>query len=185
MNIRTCLVVCFCAVASLSALPVLAAPSSLIVVEDRGGISALPYYQRLNLLPSGAGPTPSRSPSQPSETPLPQKHRPSEADMLPVRSTLLTSGEVTRRVIQAPALSPIFLVGDDERSRAWLRQRLSALRDLDAIGLVVNIESPAALDALRRLAPGLTLVPTPGDDLARRLNLRHYPALVTATGIEQ
>ena len=53
------------------------------------------------------------------------------------------------------------------------------------MGLVVNVESMAALTALRRLAPGLTLAPASGDDLAHRLGLRHYPVLITATGVEQ
>ncbi|KJS66071.1 MAG: hypothetical protein JL55_37630, partial [Pseudomonas sp. BICA1-14] len=75
--------------------------------------------------------------------------------------------------------------GDDARSRAWLRQRHAALRELGAVGLVVNVESTAALVDLRRLAPGLTLAPASGDDLAQRLGLHHYPVLITATGIEQ
>ena len=49
----------------------------------------------------------------------------------------------------------------------------------------VNVESMAALTALRRLAPGLILSPASGDDLAQRLGLRHYPVLITATGVEQ
>ena len=40
-------------------------------------------------------------------------------------------------------------------------------------------------DLLRRLAPGLTLSPASGDDLAQRLGLRHYPVLITSTGVEQ
>ena len=105
--------------------------------------------------------------------------------MLPVRSTLLTPGTVERRVIEAPGLRPLFLVGDDERSRAWLRQRVEVLRELGAVGLVVNAESQVALDALRRLAPELILSPVSADDLAQRLGIRHYPVLITATGIEQ
>ena len=101
------------------------------------------------------------------------------------RSASLSPGDVTRRVIHAPGLTPLFLVGDDDRSRAWLRQRAQALRDLGAVGLVVQVESPQALAALRALAPGLTLAPVSGDELAQRLGLRHYPVLVTATGIEQ
>jgi len=88
-------------------------------------------------------------------------------------------------VIQAPGLQPLFLVGDDDRSRAWLRQRVDTLRELNAFGLVVNVESQVALDALRRLAPGLILSPVAADDLAGRLGIRHYPVLITATGIEQ
>jgi integrating conjugative element protein (TIGR03765 family) len=105
--------------------------------------------------------------------------------MLPVRSTLLTPGAVERRDIEAPGLRPLFLVGDDERSRTWLRQRLDRLSELNAVGLVVNVGSSAALDELRRLAPGLTLSPGSGDDMAQRLGLKHYPVLITATRVEQ
>ncbi|MDO9600370.1 MAG: integrating conjugative element protein [Azoarcus sp.] len=151
----------------------------LIVVEDRGGASALPYYQPLNPQPDRATP--------PAPMPLPHVGSPGDAEaaMLPVRSTQLSPGDVPRRVIRAPGLTPLFLIGDDERSRTWLRQRQPALRELQAAGLVVNVESMAALAALRRLAPGLTLSPASGDDLAQRLGLRHYPVLITAAGIEQ
>jgi integrating conjugative element protein (TIGR03765 family) len=179
MNTRTHLILSV--LPSLSALAALAAPPSLIVVEDRGGVSALPYYQALNPQPN----TPRETPVLPLVAPPAPAGRGSDTDVLPIRSTLLTPGEVTRRVIQAPGLSPIFLIGDDERSRAWLHQRINTLLKLGAIGLVVNVESATALDALRRLAPGLTLASTPGDDLAQRLRLQHYPALITATGIEQ
>lgn len=104
--------------------------------------------------------------------------------MLPVRSARLTTGDEPRRVIRAPGLLPLFLVGDDDRSRAWLRQRRAALQELRAVGLVVNVATPEALVALRRLAPGLMLSPISGDDLAQRLGIRHYPVLITATGIE-
>jgi hypothetical protein len=58
------------------------------------------------------------------------------------------------------------------------------IREQHAVGLVANVASIAALDQLRRLAPDLTLSPVSGDDLARRLGLRHYPVLISATGIE-
>ena len=151
----------------------------LIVVEDRGGDSALPYYRPLNPQPDQATP--------PAPMPVPRVGNAADAEaaMLPVRSTQLSPGEVQRRVIRAPGLTALFLIGDDERSRAWLLQRQATLRELQAVGLVVNVESMAALTALRRLAPGLTLSPASGDDLAQRLGLRHYPVLITATGVEQ
>ena len=48
--------------------------------------------------------------------------------MLPVRLTQLSPGEVQRRVIRRRDLTALFLIGDDERSRAWLRQRQAALQ---------------------------------------------------------
>lgn len=152
----------------------------LIVVEDHGGVSALPYYEALS-------PPPKQDQQflPPLQLPTPPGRAYSEADMLPVRSERLSPGDVPRRVIQAPGLTPLFLIGDDDRSRAWLRKRGPALRDRNAIGLVVNVETIEALASLRQLVGGLTLAPVSGDDLASRIGLTHYPVLITATGIEQ
>ncbi|VFR23838.1 hypothetical protein ANDA3_1230 [plant metagenome] len=151
----------------------------LIVVQDRGGASALPYYQALNLQPRQHAAQP------PIPIPSVSLNPASEADMLPVRSPALTPGAVARRVIEAPGLQPFFLIGDDATSHAWLRQHAAALREHEAVGLVVNVETAQALAQLRALAPGLSLAPVAADELAERLGLRHYPALITATGIEQ
>ncbi|MHB0816772.1 integrating conjugative element protein [Stutzerimonas nitrititolerans] len=164
---------------SLPWLPVIAQAGALIIVEDRGGASALPYYEALNLQPRADVSAPH------IEIPRPPAKAFNEANMLPVRSMRLSPGDVARRVIEAPGLPPLFLVGDDERSRAWLRQRSPRLHELDAVGLVVNITSVESLAALRALVPGLSLSPVAGDDLAERLGLHHYPVLITATGIEQ
>lgn len=164
---------------SLPWLPVLAQADALIVVEDRGGTSALPYYEALNLQPRAGASAPL------IEIPHPPVEAVNEASMLPVRSMQLSPGVVARRVIEAPGLPPFFLVGDDQHSRAWLQQRALRLRELGAVGLVVNITSAETLAALRALVPGLPLSPVAGDDLAERLGLRHYPVLITATGIEQ
>ncbi|MGF6094925.1 integrating conjugative element protein [Pseudomonas sp. 18175] len=108
-----------------------------------------------------------------------------EATLLPIRSPSLRPGPVEPRVNNLPGITALFLIGDDPRSHAWLQQRLPELQRLGAAGLVVNIESAAALQALRDRAPGLSLTPVPGDDLAQRLGLNRYPVLITATAIEQ
>ena len=81
----------------------------LIVVEDRGGASALPYYQPLNPQPDDT--------ARPAPLPRPRVGNAADAEaaMLPVRSTQLSPGEVRRRVIRAPGLTALFLIGDDER----------------------------------------------------------------------
>lgn len=168
----------------LAAMPLmLHAAEPLIVVADRGGASALPYYEALNPQPRGPdGNGAARSPISRSEVPVAPV---SEAAMLPVRSARLTPGTVTRRAIEAPGLRPFVVVGDDEASQAWLHRHAAALRERGAAGLAVNVETAQALARLRALVPGVPLAPVAGDDLAERLGLRHYPALITATGIEQ
>ncbi|WAH56633.1 integrating conjugative element protein [Pseudomonas silvicola] len=165
----------------LAALPLASwAAEPLTVVEDRGGTSALPYYEALNLRPRGDGPARSLIPTpQVPATPA------DEAAMLPVRSAKLTPGTVARRVIEAPGLRPFVVIGDDEASQVWLRRHAASLRERGAVGLVVNVETVQALARLRALVPGVPLASVAGDDLAERLGLRHYPALITATGIEQ
>jgi integrating conjugative element protein (TIGR03765 family) len=156
------------------------AGDQMIVVEDRGAASALPYYEALNLQPrinsAVRPPIPTiQIPAVPAD----------EAAMLPVRSTKLTPGNVSRRVIKAPGLRPFVVVGDDKTSQDWLRRHAASLQERSAVGLVVNVETVQALARLRALAPGVPMVPVTGDDLAERLYLRHYPALITATSIEQ
>ncbi|GFE79166.1 hypothetical protein GCM10011487_11660 [Steroidobacter agaridevorans] len=169
-------------VGAIVTAPALPDGQELIVVDDLGGASALPYYRALNLqsrkpFPSLVDPTSVRTPSAST--------RYSEADLLPVRSARLTPGSIAPRAINVPGLTPLFLIGDDDRSRAWLRARLPKLRALRALGWVVNVNSAEALASLRELAPGLTLAPISGDDLGARLGLHYYPVLITPTGIEQ
>lgn len=149
--------------------------SPLIVVEDLGGSPTAPYYDAL---------APVEQPPSPGQSSMPPRGY-SEADMLPVHSPRLTPGIVDKHRIEAPGLTPLFLIGDDDRSRAWLSQRLPMLQRSAAVGLVVNVETKNALQSLRALAPGLELVPAAGDDLAHRLGLSHYPVLITSTGVEQ
>jgi len=163
------------------ALHASAAETDLIVVHDGGGASALPYYRALKL--KSREPTHS-APRPLLDVPRPPNRRYSEKDLLPVRSPRLTPGTATKRAIHVPGLTPIFLIGDDSRSRAWLQANARKLHVLGAIGFVVQVESEEALQSLRLLVPDLTLVPTSGDELAERLGIEHYPVLITAMAVE-
>jgi integrating conjugative element protein (TIGR03765 family) len=166
----------------LGIFPLLAAADTpLIVVHDAGGVSALPYYRALNLKPPD-GSNSANVPEATASTPPRGRYR--EADLLPVRSKRLTPGPAAHHAIRAPGLTPIFLLGDDARSREWLRTHAEKLRALHAVGFVVQVDSESALQRLRQLAPDLTLTPASGEDLAQRLGLTHYPVLLTATAIE-
>jgi integrating conjugative element protein (TIGR03765 family) len=152
----------------------------LIVVADKGGTAAQPYYEAIDLVADEAGPRASPAPqgdARPSAG--------SELDMLPVRSLPLSPGKVSRRMVQAPGLRPIFLIGDDDLSKAWLRARLPLLRQIKATGFVVDVSTAPALQALRQMAGGLELVPASGVDLAQRMQIKHYPVLITSSSIEQ
>ncbi|ERU51663.1 integrating conjugative element protein [Pseudomonas aeruginosa] len=146
--------------------------AGLIVVEDLGGASALPYYQGLDSQPSAAAPGPGDLGVRGSGA-------------FPVHSARLSPGQVQGRAINAPGLQPLFLVGDDTLSRIWLKERGNELRGLQAVGLAVNVASEARLTEIRAWGKGLQILPAPADDLVDRLGLQHYPALITSTAIQQ
>ncbi|MGL4712542.1 MAG: integrating conjugative element protein [Shewanella sp.] len=176
-------VIVFALLMSNMILPVHAQTSSLpnaqklIVVEDKGGVSAMPYYEAIGLTPEP------NSVSSPRKMPSAQPV--SIESMLPVRSENLSPGSVAARAIQAPGLRPIFIIGYDALSKQWLQQRGEVLIRLNAVGLVVNVDTIHELQQLQQLIPGLMLTPVSGDDIAKRLNFSHYPVLITPTGIEQ
>ncbi|MCC8458705.1 integrating conjugative element protein, partial [Photorhabdus aegyptia] len=108
-----------------------------------------------------------------------------EGGMLPVETPELSPGPVDARPLQLPGMGALFMIGDDARSKQWLKKNLVGLRKKQAVGLLVSVRDKAQLDELRQLAEGLVLAPASGSDLARRLNLRHYPVLITDTGLTQ
>lgn len=105
--------------------------------------------------------------------------------VLPVHSAHLTPGDVPRRALNLPGITPLFLVGQDPASLAWLSQHAQALQDLSASGLAVEVADAQALRRIQAAAPELSIWPVSGDDIAKRLELEHYPVLILPTGLEQ
>ncbi|KGM78205.1 hypothetical protein EL79_2745 [Escherichia coli] len=95
----------------------------------------------------------------------------------------MTPGEVTPRPLQLPGIGALFLVGDDALSRQWLQANAAALRERQAVGMVVSVADENSLRTLRELASGVMMVPSSGSALARRLQLNHWPVLITDSGI--
>jgi integrating conjugative element protein (TIGR03765 family) len=87
--------------------------------------------------------------------------------------------------LKLPGFTPLFLVGQDPASLKWLAQHAQSLQDLGASGLAVEVADAQALRRIQAAAPGLDIWPVSGDDIAERLELQHYPVLITPTGLEQ
>lgn len=134
-------------------------------------VPAEPYFRGITL--EGAHPA------------VAPEHRPA-VSRWPLRSPLLSPGTVEPASFSGSVLFslPVFVVGGDERSLAWLRRRRDTLRAAGAIGYVVEVPDQAAWDQLQTVAEGLPLFAMSGDALARELGLRHYPALLSRRGIE-
>jgi integrating conjugative element protein (TIGR03765 family) len=101
----------------------------------------------------------------------------------------LTPGPVSVQPLTLPNAGtisqPFFLIGSDPWSRQWLVDHRDQLRALNAVGMLVQAESVADLEAMAALADGLPVLPAPGDDIARALGIRHIPVLISRHGIEQ
>jgi integrating conjugative element protein (TIGR03765 family) len=80
---------------------------------------------------------------------------------------------------------PLFLVGADEFSLNWLREHRERLMHIGAVGLIVQADSDADIEAVRAVAGKLQLAAGSGAMLARHFGITHYPVLIGPEWIEQ
>jgi integrating conjugative element protein (TIGR03765 family) len=105
---------------------------------------------------------------------------------LPVKTPALSPGKVESRRIDRPYLErPVFIVGADGLSLRWLAVHQARLKQHQAIGIAVNVDTAEHLQQLQQAAGGLVIYPLAGDALAEQLDLTHYPVLISPTRIEQ
>ncbi|WP_413243636.1 integrating conjugative element protein [Salmonella enterica] len=170
---------CFCLrTFMVSVLLTTSSMAALNVIADLGGESTAALFDAINNENNEF--TPPRSlTAEPVPAPA------DISDMLPVTTPEMSAGKVVSRELHLAGMTPVFLVGDDALSREWLTLRRDELKRLHATGLVVNVSDKSALSALQQMIPGVTLLPASASEIARRLQLSHYPVLITATGLAQ
>nr|CAX67713.1 putative exported protein [Yersinia enterocolitica] len=152
--------------------------AALTVVGDLGGELAEPYLDAVSAEPNEFSPAEKWAlPSPPTFVSI--------AAALPVHTPELTPGAVSARALNLPGIPPIFIVGDDELSRQWLSLHSNKLQRTGATGFVVNVTDLSRLQSLNALVPEVEMAPVSGSDLARRLQLTHYPLLITEKGLTQ
>lgn len=113
--------------------------------------------------------------------------------LLPVRSSGLQPGALVDTVPAPGVLArlvqgnprPFFLVGSDQFSLRWLVANAKTLREIGAVGLLVQVESVEDVRRVGEAAQGLFITPGSGSDLARALGIRRYPVLITQDGFMQ
>lgn len=123
-----------------------------------------------------------------TSTQMPRPQPPAAWDLrtlLPIHSPGLTPGPVAGRQHALSLAQPVFLIGADALSKAWLARHRARLEALGAIGLLVEAETQSDLEAIAELAGVLRIVPAPATDIAAILGLRHYPVCITATRLWQ
>ncbi len=155
----------------LMAPPVLA----LEVLHDAGNTRPLaPLLQQAGLLAGDDPPPPS------PQGPPPDRFRITTPGLTPGVQPRIPVGPLAR-----PLPRPVFLVGADPRSLAWLRRHRERLRALGAVGLIVEAGGAGEVDRVRQAGAGLAMALGSGVMLRDLFNLRHYPVLIGNQWIEQ
>ena len=124
----------------------------------------------------------------PQQSPLPTRSQLGAADpeaWLPIQSPGLTPGAVRARSHDRPFARPFFLIGSDTRSRQWLQDHRDQLKDVGAVGMLVQADTLEDLRRIADMAGGLSILPASASDIAKALGISHYPVLISAHGIEQ
>lgn len=105
--------------------------------------------------------------------------------LLPIRSPGLTPGKLIPRAHNVPFARAFFLIGSDAWSKGWLRQHRKALKEMGAVGMLVEATSLEDLRAIAWLADGLPITPASGSDIAKVIGITHYPAGISGGRIWQ
>jgi integrating conjugative element protein (TIGR03765 family) len=152
--------------------------AELTVIYDSGNTRPIaPYLEAFG---------PADEMQQPGPPPAaPQLGAADAQSLLPIKSPGLTPGPVQARQHDKPFSRPFFLIGSDSRSRQWLRDHGERLREIGAVGMLVQAETLEDLRSIAQLADGNAITPASASDIAKALGISHYPVLITSQGIEQ
>ena len=161
----------FILILCLSCVPIVQAGSPLIVIYDSGNTSPIAPY-----LPKRSEPQPKRPESFPEN----------KAFQLPIETPSMSPGRVIATAKPLKDLQqPLFLIGADKQSKAWLQARCNQLVKLNAVGLLVQVDTLEEIKAIQALAKGLRLIPASAESFAKPLALKYYPVLISKDGWEQ
>jgi len=168
-------------VTSLCPVVAWAAP---VVIYDNGQTKSLePFFESLR----GEAPPPETRQSPSGKAGL------TVEDLLPIKTPEMRPGPVAARVLDplgkaqtnATGARPLFLIGADALSRRWLVQHRARLKELGAVGMLVQADTIDELRAVADIAHGLHIMPASGTEIARLYALKHYPVLIWQGRIEQ
>ena len=152
--------------------------AALTVIYDSGDTQPMAPF--LDAFESSETTAPEHSAIQP-----PQLGAADLASLLPIRSPGLTPGPIQPRNHDRPFTRPFFLVGSDSFSRQWLLEHRKRLKEIGALGMLVQADTLDDLQAIAKLAAGLSVMPASASDIANALGISHYPVLISPRGIEQ
>jgi len=112
----------------------------------------------------------------------------SNPEMYPIRTPSMSVGPISANEAQnIPALyltNPVFIIGYDRVSLNWLEQNIDILAERQAMGMLVNAETPEQYRRVQEIADGRVLIhPLSGEQLSASIQLYHYPAYLDQKGV--
>ena len=105
-------------------------------------------------------------------------------DLFPVQSKMQL-GVIETHAHDKPVNRAFFIIGADEQSAQWLATNQKYLIEINARGLVTNVNSEQELNTLREYGSSLPLDAIPVDAIAAVFDLDFYPVLVTKEEVMQ
>ncbi|MBL4885686.1 MAG: integrating conjugative element protein [Planctomycetaceae bacterium] len=105
---------------------------------------------------------------------------------LPIETPSMRPGRVTVTPMSLRYLQqPLFLVGSDPASQAWLEDKKQALTEINAVGLLIEAKDMSDVELMLSIAGDLRLIPASAQGFAEKLGLTYYPVLLSKDGWEQ
>ncbi|SFV88829.1 hypothetical protein MNB_SUP05-SYMBIONT-5-351 [hydrothermal vent metagenome] len=103
----------------------------------------------------------------------------------PVITSMLNVGKVKNRKIKNRMPRAVCVVGDDKRSKKWIKKNRLELKSINALCMVVNVKSKRRLKSIKALAPNVEFQALNGDIFAKQLGIKYYPFLLNKENIRQ
>ena len=108
------------------------------------------------------------------------------SNWLPVTTTKLSPGIVKKRHVRFDQLvSPVCIIGSDEKSLVWIKKYQSVLLKNNVLCWLVSAENLAEVKQVVTALSGVSMSPANGDAIAKFFSIKHYPVLITQRLIEQ
>lgn len=149
---------------------------ALIAIDRMGPTRSVQYHYLENSQPE----------IQTQDVPKRLSEREWYGKLLPIKSSIMSPGVVYGESRDFKRLlHPVFIIGSDDQSMAWLENNRDQLIEIGAVGMLVEVTTIEELDRVVKLAQGLRLGPGSGDRIAELLGLEHYPILLSRNGFEQ
>ncbi len=107
-------------------------------------------------------------------------------NIFPIETPLMSPGIVEPRKVNLSLLpQPIFIIGSDQFSKHWLSQHVERLKQLKAIGFLVQAQNSHDFKIIKDMAEELTIIPLSGNSIAAQLGIYHYPVLISQDTVVQ